>query len=137
MPQIYLLSILANVVAGLTLSGDYLGSKFSLFATFKNLSGNRTAQVIIGIVTLVVGALKIFILSPRESVPVAGDLLPALTGIVLGAALLVEASMAKIEGGEEKLGKLSKAVLGYRVPLGIFGVIVGILHFLFPGTLIL
>jgi hypothetical protein len=33
--------------------------------------------------------------------------------------------------------KISRMVLSYRVPVGIAGVAVAILHFLFPGAVIL
>jgi hypothetical protein len=137
MPQFYLLSILANIVAGLTLAGDYLGEKFTFLASFKNLRDNRPATIIIALVSVVVGVLKLIVLSPRESVPVAGDLLPALAGIILGAILLVEVFRQNVEARGPGIEKLSKAVLSYRVPAGIAGVAVALLHFLFPGAVIL
>jgi uncharacterized membrane protein len=33
--------------------------------------------------------------------------------------------------------KISKMVLTYRVPVGIAGVVIAILHFLFPGVVLL
>ncbi len=137
MPQLYLLSILANIVAGLTLAGDYLGAKFAFLASFKNLRENRPAQIVIGLCAAVIGVLKLIVLSPWETVPVAGDLLPALTGIVLGGLLLVEAFRQKVEAKGDSIEKLSKAVLSYRVPVGIAGVVIALLHFLFPGAVIL
>ncbi len=137
MAQFYLLSVLANITAGLTLAGDYLGEKFPFLASFKNLRDNRNAVIIIGAVALAVGILKLFILSPGETIPVAGDLLPALAGIVLGAILLAEAFRQKVESRSPNIEKLSKVVLSYRVPVGIAGVVIGLLHFLFPGAVIL
>jgi hypothetical protein len=137
MPQLYLLSILANIVAGLTLAGDYLGERFAFLASFKNLRENRPAQIIVALFSVVVGLLKLIILSPGETVPVAGDLLPALAGIVVGGTLLIEAFRQKVASSGEKIEKLSKAVLSYRVPVGIAGVCIALLHFLFPGAVIL
>lgn len=137
MAQFYLLSIFANIVAGLTLAGDFLGDRISFLSSFKNLRSNRAAQVVIGAVTLVVGVVKLFVGSPGELVAVAGDLLPALAGIILGGVLLVEAFLTRIEKKGEKATTISKAVLSYRVPVGIAGVAIALLHFLFPGVVIL
>jgi hypothetical protein len=136
-PQFYFLSIVANIVAGLTLSGDYLGARFGFLSSFKNLRDNRPSAIIIALVAVAVGVLKLIILSPRETVPVAGDLLPALTGIVVGGILLVEAFRQKVEAAGQSAEKLSRVVLSYRVPVGIAGVVIALVHFLFPGAVIL
>jgi hypothetical protein len=135
--QFYLLSIFANIVAGLTLAGDFLGDRISFLSSFKSLRENRAARIIIGAVALVVGVIKLFVASPGELVAVAGDLLPALAGIILGGVLLVEAFLAAIEKKGEKATTISKTVLSYRVPVGIAGVAIALLHFLFPGVVIL
>ena len=136
MAQFYLLSILANMIAGLTLAGDYLGEKMPFLASFKNLRANKAAQTIIAIASLVIGVIKLVVLSPGESVPVVGDILPALTGIVLGGILLIEAFRPTVDSRSESIQKISKAVLTYRVPVGIAGVAVAFLHFLLPGVVI-
>ena len=134
MAQFYLLSVLSNIVAGLTLAGDYLGEKVPFLASFKNLRANRTATVIIAVVTLLIGIVKLFVLSPGGTIPVVGNLLPALSGIAIGAILLVEAFRQKVESRGEQLKKISATVLSYRVPVAIAGVVIGFLHFLFPGV---
>jgi hypothetical protein len=137
MAQFYFLSILSNIVAGLTLAGDYLGEKIPFLASFKNLRANRPATVTIGIVTIIIGIIKLIVLSPGESIPVVGDLLPALTGIAVGGILLVEAFRQRVESQGESLKKISATVLTYRVPVGIAGVVVAVIHFLFPGAPVL
>lgn len=140
MPQFYLLSIFANILAGLTLAGDFLGDRITFLSSFKQLRENRNAQITIGAVTLIIGAIKLFLGSPGETVLIAGDLLPALTGIALGGILLAEAFRAEVEkqsGKMEKVKKISKAVLSYRVPVGIAGVVIALVHFLFPWIVIL
>ena len=140
MPQFYLLSIFANILAGLTLAGDFLGDRIKFLSSFKLLRENRNAQITIGVATLVIGVVKLFLGSPGETVLIAGDLLPALTGIALGAILLAEAFRQDVEkqnGKMERVKKISKAVLSYRVPVGIAGVVVALVHFLFPWIVIL
>ncbi|MDA3941250.1 MAG: hypothetical protein PF693_18390 [Spirochaetia bacterium] len=137
MVQIYLLSIVANVIAGITLASGYLGNKLSFFSVFKGLRENRVAEITLGLSTAVIGVLKLIIRSPAENIPVAGDLLPALAGIALGLILLSEAFRSKVEAASEPLEKASRVVFSYRVPVGIAGMIIGILHFFFSGVLFL
>jgi len=137
MPQFYLLSIVSNVLTGLVLSGDYLGSRLPFLAAFRSWLEHRGAAIALGVVTAVVGVFKLIILSPGERVPVAGDLLPALAGIALGATLFFEATLRRPSPSESKVDRYAKAMLTYRVPLGLAGLAVALLHFLFPGAVIL
>jgi hypothetical protein len=91
----------------------------------------------------VIGVLKLIFRSPGERVVIAGDLLPALVGIILGVILIGEAfgQHPKAEGGPERVEKsvekVTEAIMPYRVPVGIAGVVVGLLHFIFPNILFL
>jgi hypothetical protein len=137
MMQFYLLSVLANLVASLTLAGDYLGEKIPLLRAFKDIRGKRGEQLAIGVTALVVGIIKLFVLSPGEHIVILGDLLPAVTGIVIGAILLAEINQTKVEQAREPIRRISRTALTYRVPLGIAGIVVAFLHFLFPDMVIL
>jgi hypothetical protein len=143
MPQFYLLSVVSTIVAGLALSSDYLGTKSEFFGSFRFLRQNRTIQVATGLVTALGGVLQLIFRSPGERVIIAGDLLPAAAGIILGVILIGEAfrQFPKAEGGSEKVEKsvekVTQAVMPYRVPVGIAGVVVGLIHFIFPGVLFL
>jgi hypothetical protein len=135
MAQFYLLSILANILAGLVLAGGFLAEKMPFFSSLKGITEDRNARITIGVSAAMIGIVKLFVSSPGETVPIAGDLLPALTGMVLGGVIFAEAFQGS--GKDEKLERISKTVLTYKVPLGIVGIIVAILHFFFPGAPVL
>jgi hypothetical protein len=137
MPQFYLLSVLANAFTGLLLSADYLGRKVPFFAEWRKLLENRTAKITLGIVAAAVGVLKLIVRSPGEGVAVVGDLLPAVAGILLGAVLLGESFRGHVGKAGEKVDQVARAVIGYRVPIGIAAMVVAGLHFLFPQVLFL
>ena len=67
MAQFYMLSILANLIASLSLAGDFLASHIAWLAVFKEVRENRGARNTIGICALVIGVIKLFVLS-RESI---------------------------------------------------------------------
>jgi len=134
MAQLYLLSVVANIVAGLALSADYLGERLGFLSGWTRLRESRSTAITIGAVTAVVGALKLFVRSPGETVPVAGDLLPALGGIALGLIILAE-TLRKEGKTDKAVDKVTDVVLTYRVPVGIAGVALGLLHFILPSAL--
>ncbi len=137
MAQFYLLSVVSCVLTGLVLSGDYLGARVPALATFRAWLESRGAALALGLVTAVIGFLKLFIRAPGDSVAVVGDLLPAVTGLAVGATLFFEALLRKPSTPERRVERYAKAVLTYRIPLGLVGVAVALLHFLFPQAVIL
>ena len=137
MAQMYLLSILSLVVVGLALSGEYLGEKIAWLASWKRAGESRSVGAGIGIAAAVVGVLKLIIRSPGETVPVAGDLLPGLTGIALGVVLaMVSLERGKPESDNE-VPVASKTIARIKVPLGIYALVIAVIHFLLPGVTIL
>ena len=137
MSQFYLLSVVSMVLSGLVLSGDYLGARLPALATFRAWLENRGAAITLGLATAIIGFIKFFIRAPGDGVPVAGDLLPALGGMAVGLTLFFEALLRKPATPERRVEKYAKAMLTYRVPLGLVGVAVALLHFLFPSAVIL
>jgi len=137
MSQLYLLSIVSTVLTGFVLSGDYLGARVPALATFRAWLENRGAAIVLGLATAAIGFLKLIVRAPGDTVPVAGDLLPAIAGLAVGAALFFEALLRKPATPERPVERYAKAVLSYRIPLGILGVAAALLHFLFPSAVIL
>ena len=139
MLQFYFLSIVLNAFAGFTLvskdDDDILGLKLS----FKS----DNFKLWLGIVTAVVGVLKI-LSSVEGDVPVVGDLLPALAGILAGLALVVEHCQQAsgdytsftAEEDPEALKKFSLLTANKKI-IGIAALIAAALHFLFPKVLLL
>jgi hypothetical protein len=137
MLQFYFLSILANILAGLTLTADYFAEKFKGFLPFQELLSKKNVKTTIGIFAFVVGFLKLLIRSNPTDVPVVGDFLPALAGLAMGASLILGIVKERTTVSTEKVNNLEKTVMTYRVPLGIAGLVIGALHFLVPGALFL
>ncbi len=136
MLQIYFLSVAANILAGLANSSEYLAGRFPRFAPLRELFEGRPYRAVLGVSSAVVGLLKLLL---PFGVPVVGDLIPALAGMALGASLVLQVvrEKADLPHDLESLGKLHKAALMYRLPLGIAGIVAGVLHFLLPQALLL
>jgi hypothetical protein len=137
MLQFYFLSIFANILAGLTLTSEYLAERFKAFLPFKELFSRNNVKTTIGITAFVVGFLKLLIRSNPTDVPVVGDLLPALAGLAMGAGLILGIIKERSKVPAETVDNLEKTVMTYRVPLGIAGLVISALHFLVPGALFL
>jgi hypothetical protein len=134
MLQFYFLSVAANILAGLTLSSDYMAERIKGFLPFKELLSHTNVKTTIGILAFVVGFLKLLI---PVDVTVVGDLLPALAGLTMGAALILGIIKERGNVSGETVNSLDKTVMTYRVPLGIAGLVIAGLHFLVPRALFL
>jgi hypothetical protein len=137
MTQFYFLSIVFNILVGLVLLSEYLGDKFEFFAPFKNILLKTGPRTVIGIVSVLVGIFKLIVMSPGETVVVAGDLLPAITGIGIGGIVLFDFLRQKMKLSNSSVDAAMNAVTTYHIPLGVLAIVVAIIHFLVPGVVIL
>jgi len=135
MLQFYFLSIALNVLAGyILITGDEGGvlefkSGFSL--------KDETFRFVVGILSVVTGLLKI--LSPIEGdVPVVGDLIPAITGLVCGFILIFEyyRNRSSLEASEHT-ERVDRILVSNKKIIGVAALVVAVLHFLFPKVLLL
>ena len=133
MIQFYFLSIVFNALAGYMLiseNEDILEFKsgFSL--------KDDTFKFIVGILSAVVGLLKLLSVIEGD-VPVIGDLLPALSGFLVGFVLIFEHYRSHLSGElTEQRDKIVK-LLSYKRIIGVAALVVAALHFLFPKVLLL
>lgn len=139
MIQLYFLSILFNGVTGYILvQGDAEKNEIETSLKFSLRGG--TFRLILGVLSAVTGALKL--LSPvMEKVPILGDLVPALAGLVAGFILIFgyyreHASIAVFED-EGRLDHIGGTFLKYQKAAGLALLAAAILHFLFPQALFL
>ena len=138
MLQFYFLSVFLNALAGYLL---FFGEE--ALPEFKNgfSLNNETFKFVVGILVALLGLLKL--LSPIEGdVPVVGDLIPAIIGLLCGFILIFEyyRSRSTIEdssGDSGQTEKIKVILLGNRKIIGLAALIVAVLHFIFPKLLLL
>jgi len=137
MAQFYFLSVLTLLIGGTLAASDFLSDKMTSLSVLADLAERRSLMLTVGIVTAVVGVLKFFLRAPGDTVAVVGDLLPALAGIATGGVILIGQSKTRSVVGEELPEPPARSLVDYRDPIGLAGVLVGLLHFFFAGAVIL
>ena len=137
MYQIYLLSVLTNVLAGVALSVGGMDEKLHLSSVFnKDLMQSDGFRLGLGIVTFVVGFFKL--LSVTEGgVPVVGDILPAISGLVLGLILLLQYYRSRSDVSSPFVDTLDNIFGKNSAVFGTVGILIGLLHFLLHRVLFL
>jgi hypothetical protein len=136
MIQFYFLSILLNVLSGMALLS-------AAEAPEKEYSGGTRAFLLSAPFSLAVGILSIAtgifkLLTPVSGdVPVIGDLFPALSGLSGGFSLLLGYYCAKSDVASKTMERLKRIFLEKRKVLGIIAITAGVLHFIFPGVVLL
>lgn len=132
MLQFYFLSVLLNLLAG---AGLLAMSRGQRFPQVRALVSRRSVKIGLGAAAAAVGILKIFVRAPIDTVPVAGDLLPALVGVAAGLALIADPYAADRPESEEA-EKIRRISSFYRIPLAVAAIGSAIVHFFVPGAVI-
>jgi hypothetical protein len=137
MMQLYLLSIVFNGLTGLLfIFGDFRKNNTEEHSAPFSFDGDGF-RLILGIVTAVTAVLKL--LSPVKGIPILGDLLPAVTGIIAGFVLIFgfyrnHSSQIDTEGTISHFGEF---FLIHQKAAGVTLLIVALLHFIFAEAFIL
>ncbi len=97
---------------------------------------DMTFRLVIAILSGLVGILKL-LSTIQNDVPVIGDLIPAIAGLAACFALLVEYYIQKSTTEIKLPSVLNTVFINGRKYLGIFCIIAGVLHFIFPRVLFL
>jgi hypothetical protein len=140
MIQFYFLSIVLNALSGYVLTregGDFTaGGDTGLDTGFHLSLQNETSRLILGVLTIVVGLLKILSSVPGD-LPVIGDLIPALAGFLAGFALVFEYYRGRSTLEPEHTDKIEHLLMHNKKWIGFIALAAAGLHFLFPSVLFL
>ena len=134
MIQIYFLSIILNLLAGLALSADFMGEKISGFDKLKEFIEQQSpVNIILGISVCVIGLLKLA--SPiSPGFFFIGDLIPGLAAIFSGATLLFLYFKNKSDVTSKLVDTLENILIRNKSIIGVTTFASAILHFLLPGV---
>jgi hypothetical protein len=140
MLQFYFLSVALNVGSGFALYSVNLDKKrpnsIGTLVSLAGITADPTLRMLLGTLSILTGFFKLLSVAPGD-VPVVGDIIPAIIGIALGLVLLLDTYHVK-RGVDSRLsGRLEKLILKYKPILGLLGIAVGLIHFLFPSVLLI
>jgi hypothetical protein len=140
MIQFYFLSIVLNALSGYVLTregGDVTNGEDTDVDTGFHLSlQNETSRLILGVLTIVVGLLKILSPVPGD-LPIIGDLIPALVGFLAGFTLVFEYYRSRSTLEPEHTDKIERLLIHNKKWIGFIAMAAAGLHFLFPPVLFL
>ncbi len=136
MLQFYFLSIVTNVLGGFALSFDTIGDRFTGLSSLGELFEKNRTRMILGIIAIVFGVFKLLSVT-KGDIPVVGDLIPALSGIAIGITLTVESYKQRSDVTTPAVERIDNVFVRNKSLIGIIGIVVGVLHFLFPTVLFL
>ncbi|MDR1597252.1 MAG: hypothetical protein LBR99_06065 [Treponema sp.] len=136
MIQFYFLSILLNGLLGYILITNPGDEDTSLDTGFRFSLKNETCRLILGILTIVIGFLKV-LSAVQGDVPVIGDLVPALAGFLAGFVLVFEYYRSRSTLEPEHTEKIEHLLMHNKKWIGFLALVSAGLHFLFPSVLFL
>ncbi len=136
MLQIYFLTVLTNIIAGLTISAPFLSIKIEGFQIFAEKMENKMYRVILGSITVITGLFALLNTS-ADNIAIIGDLLPAVTAMAMGLILVIFYFFTDEEDSNRPVKTVKELSEKYGNILGIAGIIIGLIHFLIPTALFL
>lgn len=148
MLQMYFLSIILNVLAGLILlskkpvedTTEAPEKKRNLIEDMnKSLSENNFFQnksfaLVIAILALLTGIIKLFCVA-KGGIIILGDLLPALAGITAGFAILLNYYLSTATVATNLPAFLKTIFVDNISWVGIIACTIALLHFIMPGVI--
>ena len=161
MVQFYFLSVLLNVVGGYSLVIAKKPPSEGIVNSLNLLLLDARARLVLGILSIITGTFKL--ISPmRGDMRIVGDLLPALTGLLVGAVLLLELhhgpdtpfrgegdDSTELSDESTRVGywatplaarkphKFEELLITSGAAIGYAAIFAGVMHFLFPMELFL
>lgn len=108
------------------------------FGSFKNAPflNDRTMRLVIGVLCGFVGLMKLLSVF-KGDVPVVGDIIPAVAGLLAGASLILEYYMNTTTEPLSVSESVVVLLVDSRKYIGLFCLLAAVLHFIFPGVLLL
>ncbi|BCR21596.1 hypothetical protein [Borrelia sp. HM] len=128
MLQIYFISVLVNILGGIVLAFPILREQFKFLIIFEDfvniIQDNKKVRSIFGIVSLIVSIFEIII--PYD-LPIIGNLLPAISLFLIG--FIFRQKIPVILQNNKECGKFKCFIENNKKVIGIFALIIGIIHF--------
>ena len=143
MVQLYFLSILFNGLIGFLLVFTEARDTESIESSMKFSFSSGGFRLTLGILAALTGIIKLFapLNTMVNQIPILGDLLPALAGIVAGFITIFSfyrENSSKIDNDQDgQLDRIGDIFLHYKKAAGFALLAVAALHFLFPTALFL
>lgn len=134
--QIYLLTVLANFLAGATLARTLLAEKIQAFKPLEEGLAKPAFQLVLGIVTALTGIFALFKFNPGDIV-ILGDLLPALAALLSGALLIAPYFSEKDQDSSGAMIALTTFAEKHGSIIGITTMSIALLHAIIPNALFL
>jgi len=135
MLQFYFLSIILNVLTGISLVYIQKGNNSGNDET-RRLFESSNFKLITGILTTFTAVMKLLSVLPGD-VPVAGDLIPVLAGLAGGITLLLDYYKEKSSVDLQLPVILQTLFTKGRIYTGYVCIGAAVLHFLLPKVLFL
>ncbi len=131
--QIYFLVVVTHLMASLVLASPSLGRKNESFAALGPLLTNKAFQLIFGVVTVFAAVATLLNRHPGDVI-LLGDLLPASSGLLMGAYFIMSHFAQNLEENRSWMQTYVELITDHGQLIGMGTLIIGILHFLLPGV---
>jgi hypothetical protein len=127
---VYFFLVLSNILLGGVLIADRFKEKNEIFQKLTEFAE-------VGLVRVILSGLGVFagffgLIITINEVTIIGNLIPALSSIAMGMLYYFHHQNLKNPDSESHLPALEGILLGNRFPIGIVGMVAGLVHMINP-----
>lgn len=135
MIQLYVLSIVVNILAGIVVAWDFLEDKLNLASVFNpEAMRAQPLRLVLGASAFIVGFLKLLI---AMDVVIVGDLLPALIGMIMGMILIVQYYRERSEISSDIIKTIESVFVDHASVFGVLGIVISLVHLILAQAIFL
>lgn len=133
--QIYLLMVVANLLVGFLIAGEFFREKSVSCGHILDIFKSADVRLAIGILSVLVGIISLF--KTYETILIIGDILPAV-GALLGGLIISSLSLSeKSEDPPAFVTFMINFSQKISTPLGILFMVVGLVHAVAPTAIVI
>jgi hypothetical protein len=137
MHQVYFFVVLTNLLSGLAMLSVKASATQPFFRLLSEILSLGKARLFLGVLTVMAGLLSLF--APAGGFLILGDLLPSVSAVSMGIALLSDffRQNTLLPGESDAPLRPEWVTGGYRTTLGTLGLLAAALHFFLPERILL
>ncbi|MBN2735361.1 MAG: hypothetical protein JXR70_00165 [Spirochaetales bacterium] len=135
MYQFYFLAVLFLVLNGFVLTLEQLSQKFENLLKIKEIFYSRMSLLVLGGAGVITGFFKLF--ATFGGIIIISDFFPAIASLAVGLILFLDFYKESSGNKSQSLENVDVLITQYRTLIGVVSMVLGFLHFIVPGALLL
>lgn len=137
MDQLYFATIILGLIGGLGLLEEQGRKRLGITAVInEDMLNSESSRLLIGVGSIVVGVLRLVVVSQGNS-PIVGDLIPSASLIIAGLIYLAQNYSGRQSQNSRFIADFNRIFVEKKELFGYLAILSAVLHFIFNRVVLL